>query len=285
VIGGSILLARRLARRISVPVEALQASAARLGVDGATVALPQSGMVEIDDVAAALEHAATRIGESVEQERAFSAEVSHQLRTPITGLRLLIETELLAPRSDPTVALRDAAVVVGRLETTVEELLSLARNRPTDRDVVDLDALLRDLDERWRPVFGNARRSLQIPTRPDDVCDVTVVASKSALGHIMDVLVDNALRHGVGEVTISRERIDGGVALRVADHGALSDKDTEAVFSRHAPNARHGQGDPPRHGIGLAMARRLAHAEGGELVCSSPAPTTFSVLLIGREEV
>jgi signal transduction histidine kinase len=242
-------------------------------------------MVEIDDVAAALEHAATRIGESVEQERAFSAEVSHQLRTPITGLRLLIETELLAPRSDPTVALRDAAVVVGRLETTVEELLSLARNRPTDRDVVDLDALLRDLDERWRPVFGNARRSLQIPTRPDDVCDVTVVASKSALGHIMDVLVDNALRHGVGEVTISRERIDGGVALRVADHGALSDTDTEAVFSRHAPNARHGQGAPPRHGIGLAMARRLAHAEGGELVCSSPAPTTFSVLLIGREEV
>ena len=105
------------------------------------------------------------------------------------------------------------------------------------------------------------------------------MASRSALGHILDVLVDNALRHGTGAATISCEPVDGGVALRVADEGELGDVSPENLFAAPA----YGRSDKAvavaRRGIGLGLARRLAQAEGGELACTSVAPTTFSVLL------
>jgi signal transduction histidine kinase len=73
--------------------------------------------------------------------------------------------------------------------------------------------------------------------------------------------------------------VAGGVAIRVADNGALGDVDSERLFARserHTNGSGAGEG---RRGIGLSLARRLAQAEGGDRVCSSPAPTTFSVLL------
>jgi signal transduction histidine kinase len=280
VIGGSLLLARRLARRIAVPVEALRTNAARLGAEGTSPVLPRSGLAEIDDVAAALEGAATRVAESVERERAFSAEVSHQLRTPITGLRLLIETELVAPRGDTTAVWRDAAAAVARLESTIEDLLSLARNRPSDRGPLDLRALLQDLEQAWLAAFARVGRALRVMEDPAAL-EVTVVASRSALGHILDVLVDNARRHGSGTVGISCERVDGGIALRVVDDGDLGPVDPEELFRRTARPGRAATGDvadSERRGIGLNLARRLAQAEGGDLVCTSTSPTTFSVL-------
>ena len=114
VIAGAVILAGRLARRISVPIEALHANAATLGTDALAPPLPSSGMAEIDDVAGALEHAARRVEESVQRERLFSAAVSHQLRTPITALRLLVDTELAAPRADPAELLHEAAGAVTR---------------------------------------------------------------------------------------------------------------------------------------------------------------------------
>ena len=278
VIGGSVILARRLARRIAVPVEALHENAVRLGTDGSMVTLPRSGMAEIDDVAIALEDASARVVESVERERAFSAEVSHQLRTPITGLRLLIETERIAPRSDSTEILTDTEAAVARLEATIEELLLLTRNRPTDRAELDLGELFHDLDQRWRRAYDSAGRALSIGSAAVGETP-TVVASRSAIGHILDVLVDNALRHGRGTTAVSCERVAGGVALRVADGGALADVDSERLFARSERGTNGSGGGEGRRGIGLSLARRLAQAEGGDLVCSSPAPTTFSVLL------
>jgi signal transduction histidine kinase len=236
-------------------------------------------MPEIDDVAEAVEDAAMRVAESVDRERAFSAEVSHQLRTPITGLRLLIDTEKFAPRADPTLILHDAGAVVSRLEATVDELLSLARNRPTDRGILDPGTVLGDVEQRWQPAFFRSGRTMRVKApRVDD--DTVVVASRSALDHILDVLVDNALRHGVGAVTISYEPVDGGVALRVADEGQLGEISLEDLFAAPA----YGRSDKgvvvARRGIGLGLARRLAQAEGGELACTSVAPTTFSVLLV-----
>ncbi len=276
VVGGAILLARWLANRIAVPVEALQANAAQLGTDGFVVTMPRSGMAELDDVARALEDAAQRVAESVERERAFSAEVSHQLRTPITGLRLLVETERVAPRADPARLLDEAAAVVARLEETVEELLLLARNRPTDRGAIDLSDVLAELDGRWQPRFRDAGRTLVVTGDPVDSTG-TVVASRSALGHILDVLVDNALRHGQGTVTITSETVDGGIAVRAADEGSLGGADGDGRRAGTSPS--RGPDRNGRPGIGLGLAERLARAEGGDLVCSSRSPTVFSVLL------
>jgi signal transduction histidine kinase len=190
----------------------------------------------------------------------------------------LVETERIAPRSDSTMILTDTEAAVGRLEATIEELLSLTRNRPTDRVELDIDGLFRDLDERWRRAYDAVGRVLHIGSVTVDSTP-TVVASRSAIGHILDVLVDNALRHGKGTTTVSWERVAGGVAIRVADGGALGDVDSERLFARRGRDVSAGVAGGGRRGIGLSLARRLAQAEGGDLVCSSPAPTTFSVLL------
>jgi signal transduction histidine kinase len=276
IFGGSMFLARRLARRISIPIDALRANAQQLGTDGSLLTFERSGLPEVDEVADALEVAVSRVADSVDRERAFSADVSHQLRTPITGLRLLIETEMVAPRADPTVILRESAEVVAQLESTVEQLLSLARNRPTDRAELNPSSLLGDLEQRWRPVLATAHRALDL--RNHVVHAVPVVASRSAIGHVLDVLVDNAFRHGEGDVVVTLEAISAGLALRVADGGNLGDIDPEDMFSGRPIGIDVGVA-APRRGIGLGLARRLTQAEGGDLVCTCVDPTTFSVLL------
>ena len=112
--------------------------------------------------------------------------------------------------------------------------------------------------------------------------NVAAVASKSALGHVLDVLVDNALRHGAGDVTVHCEAVTGGVAIRVSDQGQLDDAHSEQLFSGSAVGGNVEGSD--RRRIGLGMARRLTQAEGGDLVCSSATPTTFSVLLVAPEK-
>jgi signal transduction histidine kinase len=271
VVGGATGLAAWLARRIAIPIESLQRNAARLGTEGETVTFSPSGMAELDGVAEALRDAAARVSGSVERERAFSAEVSHQLRTPITALRLLLETELVAPRPDRTQILVEGLRATIQLESTVEELLLLGRERPSDRGVLDVGALLADLERRWRPLCAAAGRSIEAVDRTGPTQE-EVRASSSAVRTILDVLVDNAMRHGTGEVHLEAEGVQGGVAIRVRDEGTVERSVIDAALdpARGAPGSR----------IGLRLARRLAHAERAELLCTSARPTTISLVLM-----
>ena len=108
--------------------------------------------------------------------------------------------------------------------------------------------------------------------------DVNVVASRSALAHVLDVLVDNALRHGIGQVSVSCEQAGPGVVLRVEDEGAI---DLSALGKAFEPPrvVEALAASPSRGGIGLGFARRLARGEGGDVSCTSASPTTFSVVL------
>jgi signal transduction histidine kinase len=94
------------------------------------------------------------------------------------------------------------------------------------------------------------------------------------VAEILDVLVGNAQRHGRGNVTITVRALDPYVAIEVADEGHGFDGDPEAAFAR-----RSSAGD--RHGIGLSLARSLAHAEGGRLVVArrGPGPVVSLTLL------
>ena len=100
--------------------------------------------------------------------------------------------------------------------------------------------------------------------------------SEQALRQIVDVLVDNALQHGRGRVTVRAHPVATGVEVEVHDEGAGA-LDPEAIFARRSASARG-------HGIGLALARSLAEAEGGRLrLASGGEGTAFSLLLLGPE--
>ena len=265
VLAIAILAALGGARRLSRPIAELRNAAVRLGGGDYTVRLPKSGIAEMDETSDALAHAAARIGREVERERAFSADVSHQLRTPITSLRAALETEQLVPREDSRVILAEALIDVARLEATVRHLLALTRDAPLDRQILPTVAILQTLAASWRPVLASAGRSCQL-TVASPVRDVVVRASRSAVEQILDVLISNAQMHGAGIVTVSAlVTPSGALAIRVGDEGKGINGESSVIFERRTSPAGGT-------GIGLALAATLAKAEGGELILERSAP-------------
>jgi signal transduction histidine kinase len=259
-------LARWQARRLARPVEDLARSASKLGDGDFTVRAVPSGISEIDTAATALNQAAERISDLVERERAVTTQASHQLRTPLAGLRLCLENALATPGADFPAATREAIAAADRLEHTIDDLISLARIH-TDRrpEPLDIAALLTEVDSAWRGLLAKEGRSLSVQA---DSGQSPVRVSAAAVRQILAVLVDNAVHHGRGRVDVHARDTIGSIAVDVRDQGSV-DVD-EAVFASSAATG---------HGIGLPLARSLAEAEGARLLITRRKPTTFTLFL------
>jgi signal transduction histidine kinase len=203
----------------------------------------------------------------VKRERAFSADASHQLRTPLTGLRLGLETALERPESDLRAAAAAAIEAADRLEQTIEDLLTLAREPERDGTPLELDELLREIERTWQPVLEAQGRTLQLDVHGDPPVST---AAPAAVRQVLAVLLDNATRHGVGAVTLRVRDAGGALAFDVEDEGP-------GVEGGEALPRRTDESRGP--GIGLTLARGLAEAEGGRLRLSQPAPPVFTLLL------
>jgi signal transduction histidine kinase len=165
--------------------------------------------------------------------------------------------------------LRDALEDVDRLDATVTNLLALARDPGPPRTPVAVEELVDGAEARWRGALAAQGRSLQVAVAPGTA---PVVVSTAAVSTVLDVLLDNALQHGVGMVTLSGGPAPrAGVVLVVGDEGEVTVPDG-ALF---APRPDGGR----RHGIGLALARSLAEAEDLRLLLARRRPTAFELVL------
>ncbi|MCW2915957.1 MAG: two-component sensor histidine kinase [Actinomycetia bacterium] len=270
------VFARRQAARLAGPLERLTAAAQALGGGDFSIRAQHSGVPEADAAGLALEATARRLGDLLERERAFSADVSHQLRTPLTGMLLGLESSLTRPGADPEAAIRTALKRGEHLQDIIEDLLRLARDSRPAREVLDLTDLLADTRAQWQGPLTAAGRSMTIAGQ-EPLPEVR--ASRGAIRQILDVLIDNALRHGQGRITVAAVDVGTGVAIEVGDEGP-GVPDGDDIFTRRAPSSAGGGG----HGIGLALARSLAEAEGGRLVLRRPAPPVFTLLLPAGED-
>lgn len=267
-IGVAAAVGSLVAARLARPVRRLRDDAVRLGEGDFAVNPLDSGIREIDETSVALSETAGRLEEMLARERAFSANASHQLRTPLAALRLSVETELMDPRPDTERVLDEALTQIDRLEETVTTLLAVARDRPPQRDRLDVGRLVLKIHNRWDPAFASSARTLRC--RREGTDDVHV--SLAVLDQILDVLVSNAVEHGTGNVTVTlRASGAGGLVVEVTDAGSI-DRDPSGLFVRRDPDASG-------HGVGLSLARSLAEAEGGRLVLASGSPTTFRLVL------
>jgi signal transduction histidine kinase len=264
------LLASRQARRLARPLEEMSAIAGRLGDGDFSVRTRPSGIPEIDSTGASLSSTAERLGALLARERAFSADASHQLRTPLTGLRLRLEAMLDAPGRPRDEEITQAMVEADRLKRTIDDLLALARDAPRHTMPLDLGGLLEEARETWHADLAAKGRPLRIRVAPGLP---TTHASTAAARQILDVLLDNAGRHGAGTVTVNVRDAGTALAIDVIDEGPEIDRPPDELFRRRAATTGHG--------IGLAMARSLAEAEGGRLRLARPSPPTFTLLLPG----
>jgi len=244
------------------PVELMRRRAQDISkADSATQLPVPDGRDEIHRLAVTLNEMLGRLGESAERERAFVANASHELRTPLAAIRAELE---LAVRHARTVEeFRDAAVAAIRdgdgLSRLADDLLVLAR---ADNGALPMHAEDIDVPELLRAVAAETDAG----ERPVRVGAVEVAAAHGdpvRLQQALRNMVGNAVVHGAGTITLSAERRNGAVELRVTDEGTPVDPDTLATaFDRFArgPASAEGQGA----GLGLAIVREIARLHGGD---------------------
>ena len=254
------------ANRLTRPLRRLRDDAGRLGHGDFAIAPQATGVAELDELGDALTSTARRLGLAMEREQTFSTYASHQLRTPLAGLRLAVEAEAASPRADRTAILDESLAVIDRLEATVTDLLRHARE-PARAEPLDVAAVVDHARTHWQATLAAQGRRLQLPA--DLAGCPPVRASTAAITQALDVLLDNASRHGAGAITIACEVVAGGIAIGVTDEGP-GPATTAALV---------GDG----HGIGLDLATSLVEAEHGRLLRPrAEHPATYTIVLTSR---
>lgn len=258
------LLGWGFTRRVTQPLADLRTAANAIGSGAFATPVPETGLAELDDLGRTLASTAERVQRTVERERAFSDQVSHQLRTPLAAMRVSLEVEMASPRSDRSLVLDDALRAVNTLEHTVAGLLALTRGTIDDRAPLELAEVVASAIDRWAARFAENGRRLTVSAAP-----ATGIASRTAVDQVLDVLLENSLRHGQGTTRVSAGRLDDSESfLAVADDAELNPRvDPFAVRSSDG------------HGIGLKLARSLAETERCALRVAGQHPATFELRL------
>lgn len=257
-----LLIAFVLAGTLSRPLRRLAAAAGRLGKgDLSARAGDVRGAREIEEVGHAFDDMAARLEATVRAQREFTANASHQLRTPLTGLKLRLESaQEEAADGHLREQLQAAEREVDRLAEIVERLLVLARRiedgRPADK--VDLDEAARRATARLKARAARAGAELSVRGP-----GAQASAAASEVDQILDNLVDNAISYAPGPIAIETGRVDGRAFLAVEDHGpGIPEDERDRVTERFY----RGRGAPAGgSGLGLAIVRELAERAGGSL--------------------
>jgi signal transduction histidine kinase len=265
------VLGALIARRLSRPFQDLAQFSRELGHGRFDIDVPSYAVPEADAIGESLRGAAAQLDGLVRREREFAANASHQLRTPITALRLNLEDLSMWPETDPAVATELARGLgeLDRLSGSIDELLDLARGRRIEaQQVVDLVAVVRASGSRWSRRLAAESRELvvgQVGRRSRTRVPL------GPLEQVLDVLVDNARKHGRGTITLEVRDADTHLEVVVGDEGTA--QLGPEVFRRGVSTGAAGS-----EGIGLAVAAELAEVCGGHLSLDTTSATTRFVL-------
>ena len=247
-VAAAVALALAQARRLTRPLSDLHDRAEALGRGELAPRVLTSGIREIDGISQVLERSARQLGTTIELQRDFASDAAHQLRTPLTGIGLRLDE--LTRIGDEAVRqeAEDALAQVERLDRVISALLARARGDAAAPTLLDLAEVLRQETSVWSQALEAHDRVLSLDLQPG----VWVRARREHLTGVVTCLLENALRHGSGTVSVSSRRVGDLVLVLVADEGT---------------------------GLGLALARSLATAEGGGLRLAQAAPACFELSL------
>jgi signal transduction histidine kinase len=263
-----VAAARSLSRRIVAPMEDLARASQALGDGDFAARTTTTGLAEIDRAGAAFNITAQRLNDAMARERQLTSHASHQLRTPLTGLRAVLENALTDPHADARDALRQGIERTDALEKTVDEIIALGRGT-AEGTRINVASQLDETKRRWNGVLAERGRPIHVVV---DSPHPFAVTAEATLRQVLDVLVDNTVRHGAGEVVMRVRDAHGAIAVDVEDAGS-------SIATGHDVFVK-GFSTDGGTGLGLALARQLVTDHGGQLLLTSRAPRTrFTVIL------
>jgi signal transduction histidine kinase len=260
------------ARVLGAPLAGLQRRAETLGSGQKRESLRSSGIAEVDRVAELLERSADRVDRLIAAERQFASDASHQLRTPLTALSMRLE-EILQAEDQQTVREEagSALAQVERLATVVEHLLDSVRDNNLRAGPVPLDEVVLQQVVEWEPAFAARQRIVKATgTR-----GLVALATPNGLSQVLATLLENSLIHGAGMVTVSTRSTGISLVVEVTDEGAGVPAELGARIFERSVSGRASKGT----GLGLAVARELAEADGGRLELVQQKPAMFALFL------
>jgi len=265
-------LAAVIATRLARPVEELADAAGRLAAGDPRPISRRYGLTDLDQVADGLDSSARRLSSLLVADRELAIDASHQLRTPLTALSMRLE-EMIAAADDPEVVREEGRAALAqaeRLADVVSQLLSPARATAASAALTGIDEIVRQQVSEWEPAFRRARRKLEVI----GVRGLQAHVTPGGLAQVLATLIDNALMHGGGTVTIQTSQSARSVVIEVRDEGkGVPTELVSRIFERSV------SGRPEGTGLGLALARTMAAADGGRVVLVKAKPATFGVFL------
>jgi signal transduction histidine kinase len=262
------LVALVVSGTVTRPLRSLRRATERLaGGDMSARAETTGGPREVRDLAKAFNRMSERTQQLVDEQRAFAGDASHQLRTPLTALRLRLEQANDLLESDPQGArdrLEAASAETERLQHVIGGLLALAHadggGDPTTP--IDVVAVARDRAEMWKPLAEEEGVRVRVDAHAPSL---QALAMPGALEQILDNLVDNSLAVAPASTAIelSVRRCEQAVEVSVADRGpGMTPEQIARSFDRFW---RAADADHPGTGLGLAVVQHLARASGGDV--------------------
>jgi len=291
VVGLSLAVSGWLGRWVIDPLRLLERHATNLGNGDLGVrADKNTGPPEVIALVEAFNDMADRLDHLVASQKRFVADASHQLRSPLTALRLRLET-LDAARPETVTATREAALEeTNRLTRLVDGLLSLARaeGRRPEREPIEVTAVVAERREAWAPLA--AEHGVDLEVDPVATTPRRALIVPGDLEQILDNLIDNALEASPpgSAVTLCVATSRSEVQIHVVDEGAgMSDEERALAFAPFWRGSEHSSKGGT--GLGLAIAAQLARASRGTIkLCRSAAggvDATVSFPVGDRDEI
>jgi signal transduction histidine kinase len=269
----ALILAVLISNSVARPLRKIAQAAHAIAQGDYTQQAPEAGPREVRGVAHAFNQMAAQVQASQKTQRDFLANVSHELKTPLTSIQGFAQAILDGAAGDPTRAARVIYDEAGHMRRIVEDLLDLARIESgqivMQRQHVDLAAVLHTVAERLslRAAETQVALTTEIAALP------RLTGDGDRLAQVFSNLVDNALTHTPpgGQVMIQATQADGMAQVAVSDTGpGIPEDDLSRVFERfYQVDKSRARGGRQGAGLGLAISKEIVEAHGGRLRAES----------------
>lgn len=272
-------------RRSLRPLNRLAGQIAALDGDDLSARIdPRGAPLEVEPVADRMNDFLRRLQTAFERERSFSADVAHELRTPLAGVRSVIEVAVSRQRSpgEYEAALQECRGITLQMQAMVEKLLFLARieARQTPIDLQPV-SLAQQLNAAWKPLDGVARaQGLRVEWVVED--DVEVLTDSALLGVVLHNLLENAAEYADrgGRVKIEATGRNGVAKVIVQNSGSqLSEAEAQLAFERFWRGDAAHSNTGVHCGLGLVLVKRITQALGGTAAIRSQAGGWFEIAI------